>query len=389
MKNDKMTYFDGFRGLLTMIVFMGHFFVAFCLPLVADSTFFSIINKTPLVIFYNGFYSITAFYILSGYLISWQFFLKKDDMYLVSAFLRRYIRLTVPVLAVCLIVYAVQKTGLFSHKEIALKISSWWLDSFCFVYKPGIIATVKYALYNVYFGFTSFPAYNNVLWTMQYELIGSMLTLVILFITGKIKNRLWIYILLAGLFCNSHNIGFVFGIILADLNFHKPEIRLLNSRYILAVLFIFSVLLGTIGTRKPEIAIVNNILFHSTVSGIFATEKVLNYNISFFYMYVSSAVIILILTRSALMQKVFNLRILQFIGRVSYSFYLIHVVILCSFSSFIILQLMKTTMSYKLICLFTLVGTIAFALLISWVLYILVESRSIRWSRKFSGYFMK
>ncbi|WP_443147193.1 acyltransferase family protein [Paenibacillus sp. KACC 21273] len=81
----KLKYLDGLRGLAALIVVISHFVVAFY-PSLYNGSIDSVhtqkslelwISKSPFNLFYNGNFAVCVFFVLSGYVLSYKFFITK------------------------------------------------------------------------------------------------------------------------------------------------------------------------------------------------------------------------------------------------------------------------------------------------------------------------
>ena len=106
-------YLNGLRGIAAFMVINSHFLQYFLpsvssgipeqsvLPGKLEVTLYNL----PLNIFHNGRAAIALFFVLSGFVMTYKFFRDRDDEILVSAAMRRYPRLAIPVFALIVITY--------------------------------------------------------------------------------------------------------------------------------------------------------------------------------------------------------------------------------------------------------------------------------------------
>jgi len=101
----KIQYLDGLRGLAALVVVFHHFILAFYPALflgrnaathLKDGTE-AFISGSAMNIFYGGNFMVAIFFVLSGFVLSHKFFLKKDYEILTQGAVKRYIRLVIPV----------------------------------------------------------------------------------------------------------------------------------------------------------------------------------------------------------------------------------------------------------------------------------------------------
>ncbi len=163
---------DGLRGLACMAVFFSHVVNTF-FPYMhgfedQKYNFESYFLNSPFDFFYSGAAGVYVFFVLSGVVLSASFSkgfgIKKFTLF----FIKRYMRLMIPVLASCIIGYVVY-TG---FKVNMNGISQWASRLGNYDY------TMQGAIYDGTIGAfkdQKFSIYNWVLWTMRIEIIGSYL----------------------------------------------------------------------------------------------------------------------------------------------------------------------------------------------------------------------
>lgn len=142
-----------------------------------------------------GHFDVIVFFILSGDALSFPYFHGGSTAYLQRAALKRYLRLTVPILVVTAVTglaMAARLTPTGAASEIVDRTD--WLGSFAQFNAAGSSA-LRFATYYVYVG--GYRAnYLPFLWTMPVELAGSYVLLFTLFVFPRIRGGTW---LVAGL----------------------------------------------------------------------------------------------------------------------------------------------------------------------------------------------
>ena len=124
---------------------------------------------------FDGPAAVTLFFVLSGFVLTRGCFLTgRSDMLLRTA-IKRYPRLAGPVLAVCLLAWALFRLGLHDNARAALLTGSTWLTAFGADPGPSLADALKQGLWRtLVHGNVN---YNTSLWTMRIELIGSFVSL--------------------------------------------------------------------------------------------------------------------------------------------------------------------------------------------------------------------
>ncbi|NDZ14506.1 acyltransferase [Variovorax sp. WS11] len=176
---------DGLRGWAALNVFASHFLLALFplgfvhfFPWVAQSGakashFDGMLSAPFLSILWNGRFPVSVFFVLSGYVLTNAFVDLRDIDALRSKVARRYFRLGIPVFFSVMLAYSLMKLGAYHSVETVQVTSSAWLASQILQGPPDLGAALKEGLYESIF--TIKHAYNPALWTMRIEFFGSML----------------------------------------------------------------------------------------------------------------------------------------------------------------------------------------------------------------------
>jgi peptidoglycan/LPS O-acetylase OafA/YrhL len=119
--------------------------------------------------------AVSLFFVLSGEALSAAYFAGRGEAAVVKLAVKRYTRLTIPIAATCLIVFALDRLHLTRTFEAARIVGREdWLGAFLQV-PLSVEGYVRYALYGVYGEVDPRAAVDPFLWTMHYEMIGSVL----------------------------------------------------------------------------------------------------------------------------------------------------------------------------------------------------------------------
>ena len=173
---------EGLRGIACFTVFLCHYLFAFFPALTqgfspdteipAKYSWESIVATPFFTVFFNGSFGVAIFFAISGYVLTRHFFVTQDVRYLQRGAAKRYIRLGVPVFTSVMLAWALFAAGL-TYTQRAPEIgSAGWPMTF---YRDPvlILSALKDGLYGVsLFGSTML---NSPLWTIQIELLGSMM----------------------------------------------------------------------------------------------------------------------------------------------------------------------------------------------------------------------
>ncbi len=312
----RLAYLDGLRGIAAFLVLIFHFFSAFCSRLIPDQTSTPwMVADTPVALLYNGPFCVIVFFVLSGLVVSSSAAKSKDALAVNLAI--RYVRLALPATASILYAWVLLS---FMPNEASRAYTviphEWLLESY-----QGAIPSVVRALIAgmVRIFLAQRPFWNNVLWTMRPELVGSC-ALYAIFSLARARMRLAILLLLAvGLPVAGQTIyeGFVVGGLMSELRSQGK----LAARFPFAALAA-GVLLGFEGRGFP-------VRMHlPSLPPAFALGE----RQSIWYA-VGAGLIVYSCLSSPALQAALSARWAGFLGRISFALYLCHVPLLYTFFS--------------------------------------------------------
>jgi peptidoglycan/LPS O-acetylase OafA/YrhL len=370
----KLGCFEALRGLCAVTVIVNHIIMCFwpaflCRELYAldqSPWWLRTLNRLPSkFVEWNGQVAIAIFFILSGFVLSLAFFHKGSASVLASAAVRRYPRLMIPGAASIILSLVLLATGAICNQAAvhhlnelhgftqamepnAEPASYHWLARFYLDMSPDIFNSLREAVYGAFIG----PAmYNQVLWTMQYELVGSYLVYAFLALFGSLRNRWLLYGAGAGLLVLGERyylLDFMLGMALCDVWVRNP--RSWRNSLSLAQAF------GLIGAAV--------FLVHwRPMAGLLVVGAT---------------------AASPRLRQMLEAGWLVFLGRVSFGLYLVHMPILCSVGCGLYLFLCRDLGWH-----FTVASSIAAlaagvtALVVGWVFYLVVDRFAIVFSQRF------
>ena len=321
-----------------------------------------------------------VFFIISGYVLSYKYFTTNDRKIIISSAIKRYFRLTIPILFSCLIAYTCLHFNLFFNRKTSLLVNSAFLNN-CYNFSPNFFKMIKFALYDVYFKYDTAGSYNPPLWIMPYEFFGSFLCFFLLLFIRSHRVRIIMYPLLflllfsfKGLFLNLTS--FLLGMMLCDLNTARNTKRLfLNKKIILFIFFAMGIYFASF---KPYSVYLYGILNKISIAPLVFPSNIV------FYRYIGAFLVVCALTHSKVLQSIFSQKILLFLGKISFMIYLLQVTVLCSLSSYIYYIFYSLVNSNKLCFITTFVLSFPVIILLSWLSYMFVEKKSILASTKIS-----
>lgn len=325
----RLTHLDGLRGLAALSVVLAHFLAAFDPQLQFGSDFGqqsnwqTIFSASPGFLLINGSFSVYIFMVLSGFVISGAS--DRSPTPILNFLFARFSRLHIP--AACAVVFAMilfESNALSLHLVHPL-IDHWWIKLY---YNPTALIFGKQ--FPDFIGrhiLTGASDYVPPLWTMQAEFFASCACFLFFSCLKQKCHRfaaLPVVMLFVILIIPSDRatlyLAFIFGVALWDF---KPAINL--SNWIVALALLVGCLLGGMSQfLKPE-----NSFYPLLFGGL---AEYLRTNILFVWA-VAAAMIVLSALLSRRFQSLLRTQICQFLGRISFSMYLIHFPILGSLGS--------------------------------------------------------
>jgi peptidoglycan/LPS O-acetylase OafA/YrhL len=373
---EKITYLDGLRGIAAVNVVIMHFFFVLAPAMVYGDKMPSrlgdieqVFSGTPAGLIGAGNFSVCIFFVLSGYVLTQKYFKTRDSNIIISGAMRRYIRLFVPVFATIMLSFLLVSSGLIHYYIEAVMVSgnnnfaSYW------TFTPSIVEAGKAAVWGSFFA--GDDTYNPVLWTMTIEFYGSMLVFAMAFLFGTLRSRWTFYLAAAVLLFNSYYLAFIVGMVFADIfNSKKPLLKTSNE-IILFIILTLGLFLGS----YPVSVVTNDSLYEFLNNGIFQNPKTT-------YHILGAGMIMYVLLNSQLLQNVFSSRVPVFLGKISYSLYLVHFLVISSFTCALFVFLYPK-LPYAGALLISCISSLFLIVPLSYLFYKYIDTLGIKLSRTF------
>ncbi|MGL5643149.1 MAG: acyltransferase family protein [Paraclostridium sp.] len=370
----KIKFLDGLRGISALIVVISHYIQVFY-PSVYNGNLDSLhtknnielfFYKTPLNLFLNANFSVCIFFVLSGYVLSIKFFKYNNRRIIASAILKRYLRLVIPVFSVLTLSYLMYKFNVFHLGDVSLITKTDIMNRYLINY--SYIDIIKQSLFQVFL--FDIETYNAVLWTMKYEFIGSFIVFFILTSFSYCKYKKTIFISLIIVFFNSYYLGFILGSVIAYITTNK-DFEFKNSTLIF--LLFLSLFWGSYPYYQGYSLIyyqfkgINNFVFFHTLGGTLLVFVIINFK---------------------KIQDILSSKIIIFLGKISFSLYLVHFIFINSIASYIFLKSIQT-FNYHISFLISFSISLIFSIIVAHFFYKFIDLFSIYFSNKFSVFFLR
>lgn len=345
----RLTQLDGLRGWASLIVLFHHLLTCF------------LTKVTPILIYTNslfvtnGHFAVVIFFVLSGLALSINFNLLNTNIF--QIFLARYLRLLIPIFATSLAAYFLLKMGLMSTNKIIdadIKFSGW-IDHF-YRFEASFDGLLKFCFYDIFFSYSQDKTYNPNLWTMSIELVGSYLIYIYLFIFSKLKNNspkiffLGTATLFLTLFSQYTLIScFLFGLLLSEImqkiNFNQKNWR---AEIFLLAIFILILSINTHSSEKREC--------------------------------IMAGILILTISYSNFLKKIFSNKLSLFLGKISFPLYLVQMLVISTWSTSLFIYLDKLSLNKPFLSTITFISSVVICLLVAYLITP-IEKFSIKFSK--------
>ncbi len=330
MKQDRLEYLDGLRGVAALIVIFHHAMLALH-PAYGDYTTHyidrnQIVPLAPLALLWQGNIAVCIFFVLSGYVLA-RMTLRSQGT-LAGLVSRRIVRLGVPIFAALFFGYLLWKLHLYANIPASDVSNSrgWW----------DYLYTGEPKLWSVLRDWVKMPVapskskYDSVVWTMHWEYFGSFGIFLIYRLLAKRRLRIAVLI---GLLCatfNNYYVDFVAGALLSEFDLQTLSARLgVTTRRIVTgsllagfVLFACNTWSAGPGTDYFALDWLPNL-----ISGPHA-EKAHQ---------IGAIFLLAALLISPGLKAAFTGRVVQRLGHLSFAIYLLHLPLLCSLGAWIVL----------------------------------------------------
>jgi len=347
-------YLDGLRGFAAFLVYIHHHQLwAHPMNLRAamensfgwrDQYFFATFYGIR-TFFTGGHLAVTTFYVISGYVLTAKplallqsgDYLKLGDN-LASSFFRRWFRLYMPVIATTFLyvtswhVFGVWNQVAEPKATIGAEWANWFVElkTFSFLFKEGPL----------------WPSYNGHLWSIPVEMRGSIIVYIFCLALSRstTKARLLCMILMIIYFLyivdGFYGALFISGMLQCDLDllyarsaegvgYFPGFLRRLERHK--TVICYSMLLLATYFASVPSF-IDEMKVFRENPGWYYLSYLVPNAMKSpkWFFLFLSSSIIVACSSRIWWMKRFFETRFCQYLGRISFSLYLVHGPILCT-----------------------------------------------------------
>ncbi|MHC2145238.1 acyltransferase family protein [Pseudomonas sp. 210_17 TE3656] len=341
--SERAMHLDGIRGVAALTVAIFHFARSFDNSLLSSE---QTINHTFISTLWNGHFAVALFFVLSGFLFFEKFYCKTIDLAITAA-AKRYLRLCIPILAICLIAYAIHRFDLYPNKQASIASGSDWLGRW-YAFSPDIRLAITESFWSDFVSFDATRTYNSNLWTISYELFAVFLIIAFGIICRHVNFLTQILILTTAaiLSFGSHYLEFILGAFLA-LACIKRKISIPLPAAI--VLTIAGLSLAPMALPNQVITLAADLLYP-----------------------VAAALFIGSINSNSTLRSFFSNRCFVKLGEISFGLYLTHFIVLNSAASAFFIFTGSITATFALYLAVTAAASFAFTYAIDkpWMKYL-------------------
>ncbi|MGJ4891359.1 acyltransferase family protein [Bradyrhizobium sp. HKCCYLRH3099] len=321
----RLAYLDGLRGVAAFVVLIGHSWQMFSQPISSYQANDGI-SALPAVLLKiigllaNSNSAVCIFFLLSGYVLA--DFAQATKLSLPAQIVRRYLRLAVPILITSTLAYVLLRWGLFRNAESARIFGEW--AGMWYRFDPSFQAMAYEALVGTFTSGSN--TYNPNLWTMHPEILGSCYVLLINPVAQSRRWRAALYACVIAVYLWDYLPLFVIGAFLRE---YDPIVqRLSRLPWIPAALCTVGFYFCTLPDSPPggKLQVLYPILSFSYDNGRIGHS-------------IGAVLLLTGVAASQRAQRSLASRPARWLGNISFTLYLIHVPILCSFGAWLIVTL--------------------------------------------------
>ncbi|KGR76206.1 acyltransferase family protein [Ureibacillus manganicus] len=383
MKSNRIESLDSLRGVSALIVVVFHCLIAFAL--FADALNFQFANDTikfltlsPLKVFWSGNEAVLLFFVLSGFVLFLPFINQKQQRYSVYI-TKRFFRIYIPYI-VLMGVSTILAILLMDYKDnsgLSLHYVNRWDHEVTISAIIAYLLMINYELTNV----------NGVVWSLIHEMRISIIFPFVAYIIYKL-NFIKSFIITGVAWAILY-----YGILYVNdaVDFGKYEIIVANigqtiwysifffaGSFLAKYMHLFTFLKKSGWFVKLIIFIISILLINA--KSMFHIFEISSYKGPQIVALFGIMLLFILVLNSTLADKILTQRPLLWLGKVSYSLYLVHIPVIMA----------TTIILGKYIAIeFAFIIAIVLSLVAAGIAYRLVEVPAIHWGKMVSSKFMK
>lgn len=352
----RIEWLDGVKGLACVGVVLHHFLLAF-LPATyyGDISFSKFSNgfdvkmaQSPVAFFINGNYMVALFCLISALVLSLKVMGLQNKEEICNIFIKRYPRLMLPIAPVVLLVYLMLRFDWFCHLEIVPLTQSPWLGSY-YLEKVGFGRCIESLFVTTWYANDS--TFSNAFWMLGQLLFGSYLAIVLSTFAWRANRKALgiIYLFCAVLYVrvNTLHLAFVLGVLLAYC--FREWKGMFGHTWIGVLCLVIGIFLGGYPSGVQPVNV------YRFLNGL--PDIILSYQ---FWHIIGAFFTVYGIWNLSVCQRVLKCNVFQFLGRISYAVYIIHIPLIFSASCYIFGKFAAAGSGY----LYSVIGTFVLSMVI-------------------------
>lgn len=378
--HERYTHLDGLRGVAAFVVLIYHLIYFFFTTLIdSDPTDFwtRMVASSPLAGLYNGRFSVWIFFVLSGFVLSVG--MSRSRQSLAALLPKRYVRLTLPILATSFIAFLLIRLDLTWNRAVA-EVAPGIADYYPAGFHPSLWDLIADSLFRTYL--TGQSIFNGVLWSMKVEIFGSLLVFLVWKICPVWRWRVLASICLLVGFCflkkSSTLQGlqlFPCGILLFDIvTMRRSASRWLTwSGPVGVIVLLLGISLGGWLVKDPALPGAHLIF-------TWLLDPILDFK-RFEAQQIGAVLVVAAVCLTPSFRRPLSGPLGRWLGRISFPLYLIHVIVIASLGCFVLAEMMPRY-GYAVAAGAATVASIAASLVAATLLAPLVEQSAVHLSHR-------
>ncbi|MBR3842683.1 MAG: acyltransferase [Christensenellaceae bacterium] len=327
MENKRQNYLDGLKAIACIGVFLTHFYGAFMNPQLSGTVMY--LGSDLLKVLLDGDFQIGIFCVISGYLAAKSAI--KTPAALVKKSLGRYLRFSLPIFFICLVIFLIEKMLGFYNGEAGRTLGNSWFAGY-YSTPHTVLDLFTSPFFKLWF--MADDSFSGPFWMLCYMLLGSLLTYLGSFLMEKFpKIRLVIFLALTVLAFFIHYVTFAC-LLGAGIGWFIREVK--NGKglnYLFAALAMLILWL----VHSGHMQLLPKISPEAYLSGKF----VLDGYFKAFY----AALLLICLMGTKWIKLFLGLKPMAWLGRLSFGVYAFHWPVICSFAA-VLFTALYGTMDY-------------------------------------------
>jgi peptidoglycan/LPS O-acetylase OafA/YrhL len=387
-------HLDGLRGWAAMSVMLHH--MSYHLFFLIGGIPEMVVKCVEFITVWEGNLSVTIFFVLSGRVLAYSFLSTKEPLKIVESMIKRPFRLIIPCFISLVVHWILQVTNSYSSMETALEVvkapNKWWEYKVGHKIEFSQIFSKTLQLFLAPYQLPPSPI-MHVYWTLPIEFVNSYIVYIVALIGSYLKKKKWILyssiLFISWINClnNSWTAPFISGLIIAEMAqdgiFKSIEDTPKENyvKYGLLITIVACILCQVVRNEKEQ----SFVLLY--LSNFVLANKNLHYprfnQLNLLYLILASCLICLF-ELSPLYRKIFNAKILQFFGKISFGVYLLHPLIIPSIGSAIAVLLFNPTtqINTNFASITTKISIVVITIACSYVFYYIADRPSIKAGKK-------